>query len=185
VQRLERQLDADLAGVLYVSSGLGGMSGAQPKAADIATEVAIKKALDGAEQQIGACVLDNGAPGVDVEEEEAGGLRLMERMTGYDRAVLVDAAVTGGTPGEVRRLTPDDLPTQRTAAAHGIDLPGALALGRQLGYPMPSEVRIVAIEAASVLEFRHDMTPAVAAAVEPAVEAVLEELLSLTVRQRQ
>ena len=32
--------------------------------------------------------------GVDVEEEEAGGLRLMERMTGYDRAVPVDAAVT-------------------------------------------------------------------------------------------
>ena len=118
----------------------------------------------------------HGAPGVDVEEEEAGGLRLMERMTGYDRAVLVDAAVTGGTPGEVRRLAPEDLPTQRTAAAHGIDLPAALALGRQLGYPMPSEVRIVAIEAASVLEFRHDMTPAVAAAVEPAVEAVLEEL---------
>jgi len=118
----------------------------------------------------------DGSPDVDVEEEEAGGLRLMERMTGYDRAVLVDAAVTGGTPGEVRRLAPEDLPTQRTAAAHGIDLPAALALGRQLGYPMPSEVRIVAIEAASVLEFRHDMTPAVAAAVEPAVEAVLEEL---------
>ena len=115
-------------------------------------------------------------PGVDVEEEEAGGLRLMERMTGYDRVVLVDAAVTGGTPGEVRRLAPDDLPTQRTATAHGIDLPSALVLGRQLGYPMPSEVTIVAIEAESVLEFRHDMTPAVAAAVEPAVAAVLEEL---------
>jgi hydrogenase maturation protease len=115
-------------------------------------------------------------PGVDVAEEEAGGLRLMERMTGYDRAVLVDAAVTGGTPGEIRRLSPEDLPTQRTAAAHGIDLPRALALGRQLGYAMPSEVRIVAIEAASVLEFRDDMTPAVAAAVEPAVAAVLEEV---------
>ena len=118
----------------------------------------------------------DGAPGVDVEEEEAGGLRLMERMAGYDRAVLVDAAVTGGAPGEVRRLVPEDLPTQRTAAAHGIDLSRALALGRQLGYPMPEEVRIVAIEAASVLEFREDMTPAVAAAVEPAVAAVLEEL---------
>ncbi len=118
----------------------------------------------------------NGAPGVDVEEEEAGGLRLMERMTGYDRAVLVDAAVTGGTPGEVRRLAPHDLPTQRTATAHGIDLPSALALGRQLGYPMPSEVTIVAIEAESVLEFRNDMTPAVAAAVERAVAVVLEEL---------
>ena len=65
----------------------------------------------------------DGATGVDVEEEEAGGLRLMERMTGYDRAVLVDAAVTGGAPGTIRRLGPEDLPTQRTAAAHGIDLP--------------------------------------------------------------
>ena len=126
----------------------------------------------------------HGVSGVDVGEEEAGGLRLMERMTGYDRAVLVDAAVTGGTPGEVRRLSPDDLPTQRTANAHGIDLPRALALGRQLGYPMPAEVRIVAIEAESVLEFRYDMTPAVAAAVEPAVAAVLEEVASLTARPR-
>jgi hydrogenase maturation protease len=116
------------------------------------------------------------APGVEVALEEAGGLRLMERLTGYDRAVLVDAAVTGAAPGTIRRLSPDDLPTQRTAAAHGIDLPHALALGRQLGQAMPSEVRIVAIEAESVLEFREDMTAAVAAAVEPAVDAVLEEL---------
>jgi hydrogenase maturation protease len=136
--------------------------------------------------KVAALVRDrlNGAPGVDVEEEEAGGLRLMERMTGYDRVVLVDAAVTGGTPGEVRRLTPDDLPTQRTATAHGIDLPSALLLGRQLGYPMPSEVTIVAIEAESVLEFRHDMTPAVAAAVEPAVAAVLEELAGRQAKER-
>ncbi len=126
----------------------------------------------------------DGRPGVDVEQEEAGGLRLMERMTGYDRAVLVDAAVTGGVPGEVRRIGPEDLPTQRTAAAHGIDLPRALALGRQLGYPMPSEVRIVAIEAASVLEFRDDMTPAVAAAVEPAAAAVLEELAAPPPKER-
>jgi hydrogenase maturation protease len=118
----------------------------------------------------------DGVGGVDVVEEEAGGLRLMERMTGYDRAVLVDAAVTGGVPGTVRKLSPDDLPTQRTATAHGIDLPRALALGRQLGYAMPSEVCIVAIEAESVLEFRAQMTPAVAAAVEPAIAAVLEEL---------
>jgi hydrogenase maturation protease len=96
----------------------------------------------------------------------------------------VDAAVTGATPGEVRRLAPEDLPTQRTAAAHGIDLPRALALGRQLGYPMPSEVRIVAIEAASVLEFREDMTPAVAAAVEPGVAAVLEELAAPPPKER-
>lgn len=113
---------------------------------------------------------------VDVLDEEAGGLRLMEVMTGYDRAIVVDAAVTGGVPGTVRCLGPDDVPTQRTAIAHGIDLPRALELGRTLGLPMPSEVRVVAIEAARVLEFSHEMTPAVAAALEPAVAAVLEEI---------
>jgi hydrogenase maturation protease len=113
---------------------------------------------------------------VDVLEEEAGGIRLMERLSGYDRAILVDAIVGDGVPGAIRLLGPDEVPTQRTAIAHGIDLPSALALGRSLGLPMPAAVRVVAIEAVSVLEFRHDMTPAVAAAVEPAVAAVLAEI---------
>lgn len=117
-----------------------------------------------------------GREGVDVAEEEAGGLRLMERMTGYDRAVLVDACVSGARPGTIRRIGPDELPTQRTAIAHGIDLPRALALGRSLGLPMPAVVRVVAIEAESVLEFRESMTSAVAAAIEPAVAAVIEEI---------
>ena len=54
----------------------------------------------------------------------------MEVMTGFDRAIVVDAAVTGGCPGSVRRLDPAEVPTQRTAIAHGIDLPRALELGR-------------------------------------------------------
>ena len=41
---------------------------------------------------------------------------------------------------------------------------------------MPASVRVVAIEAESVLEFRDFMTPAVADAVEPAVAAVIEEV---------
>jgi hydrogenase maturation protease len=117
-----------------------------------------------------------GREDVDVQEDEAGGLRLMERLAGYERAVIVDAIVSGGTPGTIRRLESGDVPTQRTAIAHGIDLPRALELGRALGLAMPSRVRVVAIEAASVLEFRHDMTPAVEAALEPAVAAVLDEL---------
>ncbi len=113
---------------------------------------------------------------VDVEQDETGGLRLMERLAGYERAVIVDAIVSGGTPGEIHRLESGDVPTQRTAIAHGIDLPRALELGRALGLAMPASVRVVAIEAESVLEFRHDMTEAVAAALEPAVAAVLQEL---------
>jgi hydrogenase maturation protease len=117
-----------------------------------------------------------GRTDVDVRDEEAGGLRLMEVMTGYDLAIVVDAAVTGGTPGTIRRMGPDEIPTQRTAIAHGIDLPRALELGRTLGLPMPARVRVVAVEAERVLEFSREMTPAVEAALEPAVQAVLEEI---------
>jgi len=39
--------DANMAGILFVSSGLGGMSGAQPKAAEIAGGVAIVAEVDG------------------------------------------------------------------------------------------------------------------------------------------
>jgi urocanate hydratase len=38
--------EGDLAGVLYLSSGLGGMSGAQPKAADIAGAVSVTAEVD-------------------------------------------------------------------------------------------------------------------------------------------
>jgi urocanate hydratase len=38
--------DGDLAGALYLSSGLGGMSGAQPKAADIAGAVSVTAEVD-------------------------------------------------------------------------------------------------------------------------------------------
>ncbi|UYP44844.1 Urocanate hydratase [Candidatus Lokiarchaeum ossiferum] len=38
--------DEDLSGVLYISSGLGGMSGAQPKAADISGAISITAEVD-------------------------------------------------------------------------------------------------------------------------------------------
>ena len=123
-----------------------------------------------------------GRPDTELVEDEAGGIQLMERMTGFDRAIVVDAILSGAAPGTIHRLGPGEIPTQRTAVAHGIDLPRALELGRSLGLPMPGEVRVVAIEAESVLEFREFMTPAVAAAVLPAVAAVLEELDAAAVR---
>ena len=103
--------------------------------------------------KVAALVRDRleGVPGVNVEEEEAGGLRRMERMTGYDCAVLVDAAVTGGTPGTISRLTPDDLPTQRTAAAQDV---ARIELARRHFYE-PALDRVVFLERPVGLEFLH------------------------------
>jgi hydrogenase maturation protease len=119
-----------------------------------------------------------GRPEIEIDEDCRGGLRLMERLVGYDRAVVIDAICTGAPPGTIHRLAPDDLPTQRSASAHDVNLPTALALGRQAGLRLPEDrhIRLVGIEAEDILNFGEACTPAVAAAVPLAVAAVLQIL---------
>lgn len=117
-----------------------------------------------------------GRAGIDVEEDYWGGLRLMERMAGYDAAIVIDAIQTGQvSPGTIHRLAVSSLPTQRSASAHDVNLPTALALGRQAGLVLPSDedIHLVGIEAEDILTFGENCTPAVAAAIAPAVEEVL------------
>ncbi len=115
---------------------------------------------------------------VEVDEDYWGGLRLMERMVGYDRAIVIDAIQTGAPPGTLHRLSPGSIPTQRSASAHDVNLTTALALGRQAGLRLPSDqaILLVAVEVEDILTFGDQCTPAVQAAIAPAVEAVMEAL---------
>jgi hydrogenase maturation protease len=106
-----------------------------------------------------------------------GGLALMERLIGYDRAILVDAIQTQhGEPGAIYRLTLDDLPTLNADAVHDASLKAALALGRQLGAKLPEEIVIYAIEATNVLDFGESLSRLVAASVPRAAGLVVGEL---------
>jgi hydrogenase maturation protease len=119
---------------------------------------------------------------VEVSEDYWGGLRLMERMIGFDRAIVVDAIQTGAPPGTIHRLTPDGIPTQRSASAHDMNLATALEFGRQADMHLPPNeaIRLVGIEAEDILTFSEQCTPAVEAAVPRAVEAVLEALAAFS-----
>jgi hydrogenase maturation protease len=115
-------------------------------------------------------------PDIEVDEDFWGGLRLMERMAGFDRAIVIDAIQTGAPPGTIHFLTPASIPTQRSASVHDVNLPTALAFGRQAGLHLPRDesILLVAIEAADILTFGDRCTPAVAAAIPAAVQAVLD-----------
>ncbi len=121
-------------------------------------------------------------PDVDVAEDYWGGLRLMERLIGYERAIIIDAIVTGAAPGTIHRLKPGDLPTQHSASAHDVNLPTALEFGRKAGAQLPQteDILLVAVEAADILTFGQRCTVAVEAAIPAAVEVVLQELNRLT-----
>lgn len=120
----------------------------------------------------------SGREDVEVSEDYWGGLRLMERLIGYDRAIVIDAICTGAAPGTLYRLTPDDIGTQRSASAHDVNLATALEFGRQAGVLLPDNARIilVGIEAENVLDFGEHCTPKVEAAIPQAVEMVLKIL---------
>ena len=114
-----------------------------------------------------------------VEEDYWGGLRLMEQMIGYDRAIIIDAICTGKEPpGSLLELAPAGIPTQRSASAHDVNLPTALTMGRQAGAHLPKDedILLIAIEAADVTTFEESLSPEVEQAVPAAVEAVLAAL---------
>jgi hydrogenase maturation protease len=114
---------------------------------------------------------------VDVERLGVGGLRLMEFLTGYDVAILVDAAEFPDRPaGEVGSSPLEDLPDHAAGhldSAHDASLRTALDMGRKLGASLPSAIHAVTIQALRTDVFGEELTPEVAAAVPVAADAVM------------
>jgi hydrogenase maturation protease len=117
-------------------------------------------------------------PDIEIVEDYWGGLRLMEQMVGYDRAIIVDAICTDAPSGTIHLLSPNDIPTQRSASAHDVNLPTALEFGRKAGAHLPAteNILLVGIEASDVQTFQESLSPEVEAVLPQVVEQILSEL---------
>lgn len=115
---------------------------------------------------------------MEVVELPWAGLQLLTAIRGYRRAILIDSLRSGRHPaGTIVRLTEADLSgSVRLNSFHDLNYPTAMALGRLLGWPMPREVAIFAIEGAVFDRFDTRLTPAVAAAVEGIVALVAAQI---------
>jgi len=117
---------------------------------------------------------------VEIDRLAVGGFSLMERLVGYDRVVIADAVVGDDSVGTVSSA-PLGAVVDRLAghldSAHDATLDVAMAAGRALGARLPDEITVVGVTARRVDEFDECLSPPVAAAVGPAVEAVLAALV--------
>jgi len=117
---------------------------------------------------------------IEVDCVSLGGLSLMERMMGYDRAILIDAIATGQMPaGTVTRFALEELPDPgagHTTSAHDTSLHTALEIGRAMGARLPDEVTVIAIESPHVYDFSEELSPPIAAVVPRAADMVLAAL---------
>ena len=117
---------------------------------------------------------------VEVECLSLGGLSLMERLLGYERAIIIDSMETGQNPvGSVQTFPLDSLPDPmvgHSASAHDTSLITALKTAESIGADIPKRVDVIAVEAQNVYDFSEELSPPVAAAVPEAVQAVLDLL---------
>ncbi len=127
-------------------------------------------------------------PDLTITEASVGGLRLMETLLGYDRVVLIDAYYLNQEttqPGKIHHLSLDDLrsvsPTQHSTSAHDTSLVIALDAANKMGYKVPREFIIYAVEVENILEFSETPTPAVAKAIPIVASEIIAEL-SLKIR---
>ncbi len=118
---------------------------------------------------------------VTIECLAMGGISLMEALIDYDRAILIDAIITGQEPvGSVNQYKLEDLPNLTSGhmtSAHDTSLVTALRLGKSLGARLPVDITVVTVEAQKVYEFSEEMTPAIAGAVPVALKIVQDLLI--------
>lgn len=115
---------------------------------------------------------------ITISEASVGGLDFLELLTGFDKAIVIDAIQTeGGHPGQVYRLGPGAFKaTQHASSPHDVDFATALELGKRLGIALPCDVVIFAVEAGDVTTFSEQCTPGVERAIDVVTEMVLNEL---------
>ncbi len=113
-----------------------------------------------------------------VTELNTGGIRLMEAMAGFKRAVVVDAMLSGAPPGSVQRFDPKDfVTTKNTFSSHDTDFATAYDLGVMAGVSLPEQLSFWGIEACEFDLFGECFTAEVAVAVPVAVERIVAQLV--------
>ncbi len=131
---------------------------------------------DGVGWEVAARLESDLRGGAVVRRSGQSGFYLLDELTGYEHAVVVDAIKTGiHPPGTVLSFPLDSIGTSAGPSPHSMGLPAIVRLGRQSGVPLPEAIDIVAVEIEDSDTIGVGLTPAVRAAV-PVAAMAAEQL---------
>jgi hydrogenase maturation protease len=116
-------------------------------------------------------------PDITVVATSEAGLSILDEVAGYDRLVIVDSIKTGkGRPGELYKLELEDLePKSDFSSSHGLDIATAFKLGERLGYHLPREVSIYAVEVKDNATFGEGCTPEIERSISLIIGQIIKE----------
>jgi hydrogenase maturation protease len=114
-------------------------------------------------------------------ESERGGLDLLDRLTGSETGILIDAARMGTEPpGSISVLTFRKPYTPGTASSlHTIGLDAVLAFGETMGMNLPDEVTVYAVAVSEIETFRESLSVEVEAALPHVIRSIRDHLLAI------
>ncbi len=120
-------------------------------------------------------------PGLDVLVSTRAGFELIDMLTGYGRAIIVDALdLPEPQPGNVREMALENFAgSSRLNNPHGLNVATAFELAERLGVSMPGEVLIYGIECADLQTLVEELTPDVEKVVEPLARQIHEKMAKL------
>ena len=117
-------------------------------------------------------------PDVDIEEASTGGLNLLDVITGYDRAIIVDAVLKEDMDlGEVGRFDMEDLGSVHSCNPHDVSFPQAIELASRMGdEDIPDEIILIGIKIEEYTTFSDKLSYEVLKSVPIALKMIKEEI---------
>lgn len=121
-------------------------------------------------------------PGVTVLASTRAGFELIDMLQGFRHALIVDALeLPEPRAGHVQLLDMAHVEgSVRLIMMHEISITAAFELAAKLSIPMPEQVEIYAVEAADTRTLSEELTPEVAASVEPLAGRLYERAAELS-----
>jgi len=112
------------------------------------------------------------------------GINLLGVISHARKLIVVDTILNKSNPGDLHRIEGDDIPNRILGknSMHQVDLLEALTLCRFMGN-IPDTV-ILGVEPENIETLNPELTPLIAAQVDPMVQLVLQELRNLKVMPR-
>lgn len=115
---------------------------------------------------------------IEVTETNVGGIALLDLIAGYTKVVIVDAIITKKRrPGTIYKLSLEDLGNiVEPYMLHAIDLRSAVELGRTLGYHIPGDITIYAVEIKDNTIFTEGLSQDIEAIVPLVIKQIVTDL---------
>ncbi len=116
-------------------------------------------------------------PNIDTIDVCAGALGVFDYIVDWDRIIMIDSIKSGrDSPGTVYQMQVSDFsPVLDQPTTHGLDIISACRLGEGLGYKVPIDLSIYAIEIEDNATLSEACTPAISARIQEIAQEIIEE----------